>query len=290
MIDLTLSSDLIRTDMGRLLPLGGIHTFSRDVLGSTQMSSEAFEVTWSFLQGDSLVSALREYQEKRRAKSDHGSLKPETVSVLQQYAATGIPIFIAIYDAFYRHQYNTLIHPFQEYSIPRFDGQSVLEGILNAIEHGSDFGKRGSVHVKMYGGEFGALFTIENPITSFDLKRPTLQDIIMRYRKAGYEFKDIPVTYGQVFDALCPKDSVGVPPERTGLCTYALSPKAIISREKTENTFRLLILYPTPRLLQTPEYDCIVKEYQYVPENKRTVIERTSIAEGAPQKNRFTVL
>ena len=88
----------------------------------------------------------------------------------------------------------------------------------NAIEHGSQYGERGEVHVKFLGGDNGAMVLIEDYGNGLNLQ-PLSSDEIEQIQS----------------------DLKG---RGRGLAIFTETSRAIIGSEQDMKVFRLILLYP----------------------------------------------
>ena len=130
--------------------------------------------------------------------------------------------------------------------------EAVFEAVINAIEHGSDYGARGPVQVRFKGGTHAAVIEVDDPGNG-EIKLPlTVEEIIKKQESAGIRLSEVAHTYRDLLTLHPTSDSTSLPMMRgMGSIILTLS-KAHINTEHLPNGgYRVVLLYD-PRAL--PEW------------------------------------
>ena len=155
----SLNSIIARERIGSLMQIGTLDNAIRDLLEAPDSeegrftykgNSSYWDLEWEFGRNAVLPEALRNINE-RRAKVREGNrdaMKDISEEYFNAYNETRISEFIFAYFA-------------EKEKAPKYEA-IVEEAVLNAIEHGSLYGKNGPVKVRMYGGERGILTIVED--------------------------------------------------------------------------------------------------------------------------------
>ncbi len=200
-----------------------------------EYNPDVYDITWTFSSESRLVKALKQFHdiEKEQGVSSIDKRSQDIRrEVDDDFRITGIPSLLDNYHI-QTSEFDVNLRTydlFQESGeiFTLNTGQSITEGLFNAIEHGSDFGRKGDVRLRFLGGEKGALVLIEDPGLGFNLQPRSSEELERMYHLAGGDPRE-------------PSKIRGM-----GLQVYTTTEKAIIGYEQEEGLFRLIALYPIP--------------------------------------------
>lgn len=211
MISPTLTSESAKTFIQPLLPAPLLPALKNPDFEFISSIHE-WDLQWVFHQESSYVQQLRHLREVQQQGLHTYDAFQAGLAVLRANANTGL------YALLHQYQEKAELAPrFFWESAPERKPYPLIEGLLNAFEHGSNYCQTGNVQLHMLGGKHGALFLIENPRTAFTLPVMDEDELRTRIEETG---------------------------RGMGLPWYRQTRKAFVGAESNTDLFRLLIFYP----------------------------------------------
>lgn len=211
MINPTLTSEWAKQYIGTLFPSPALPVLDGFDFHLTSSRRE-WDVRWEFHQRSAYPQQLRHLREVQQQGLQTYDAFQAGLKVLRSNADT------RLYTLLSQYEQKAKLTPgyFWERGIEQ-KPHPILEGLLNAFDHGSNYCQQGNVTLRMLGGNYGALFLIENPRTGFKL--PVLDEDELRIK---IEETD----------------------RGRGISWYKQTKKAFVGTEVNDKVFRLILLYP----------------------------------------------
>ncbi|MBT4540194.1 hypothetical protein HOC35_01655 [Candidatus Woesearchaeota archaeon] len=202
-------------------------------------SEEYWDVTWTFNIESELTLSLKDVCENQKEKGMGHMLTEVALSGLR--SARISTCLDQVIDQYAREVGIGALR--SDLFIPNNFQSCTNELLYNAIEHGSNYGKKGDVVLNFYGGKKGALMIIEDPGDYEKLQPVPVEDIERLYSKiCGVPFQGIAKTYNDIFRIFQNVEEDLVKTRGLGLPGLTLSKGVIIGSDRTDK-FRAMVMY-----------------------------------------------
>lgn len=247
-IDALLTTEKARAEIGELIDGCIVSALERDLIQNRirfDYREDVWNMVWEFRGDSSFVLALEDLREAQR---EYGFGHEETAKRQRMVSltrdATGISTYLHLYSRIMTAANDFFL---EDFGFIQQHGTCVIEALMNAIEHGSNYCRDGNVTLQFLGGERGALFLVEDSGKGAVLHQMSPAELEVYYATAGITYLDGIKTYDDVRRGRILLRSPYSKVRGMGTPCFTVSENAFVGTERIEDKFRTIILYPLAR-------------------------------------------
>jgi hypothetical protein len=206
-----------------------------------QFNEQHWDLSWKFNKDSAFMHALKKF---RTAQDETSINSNEAIEAFREFDKIIFKVGLSYFLNYYSWDSGINETLFEEnLALGSPLATSVWECMYNAVEHGSNYGKNGDVDLHLYGGENGALITVEDHGNFEKIEPVPVEEVERIYSiNQGIPFKGLAKTYDDLSRIF---RSHGRPPitRGLGLIAFTIKDKPIVGSDRHEDKFRAMVMY-----------------------------------------------
>ena len=206
-----------------------------------QFNEQHWDLSWRFNKDSAFMHALKNF---RIVQNETSMDSDEAIKAFREFDKILFKVGLSYFLNYYSWDAGICETLFEEnLALGSPLATSVWECLYNAVEHGSNYGENGDVYLHLYGGENGALITIEDHGNFEKIEPVPVEEVERIYSiNQGIPFKGLAKTYDDLSRIF---RSHGRPPitRGLGLIAFTIKDKPIVGSDRHEDKFRAMVMY-----------------------------------------------